>query len=115
MNSALRVPWLARQTLDSLCYSLPNVTKWLPALIRVNFRVNLCGIYTKAIIPLSGGGSRRSTTESPPHKSISNRVVRICGFYVYLWSGDAMVWLARWTSDLEVSGSSLVSAVMLFP
>ena len=34
--------------------------------------------------------------------------VKMCG-------GAAVWWLARWTSDLEVGGSSLVSAVMLFP
>ena len=31
-------------------------------------------------------------------------------------SGGAVVqWLAHWTSNLEVGGSSLVTAVMLFP
>ena len=29
--------------------------------------------------------------------------------------GAVVTWLARWTSDLKVGGSSLVTAVVLFP
>ena len=31
------------------------------------------------------------------------------------FGGVVVWWLARWTFDLEVGGSSLVPAVMLFP
>ena len=29
--------------------------------------------------------------------------------------GAVVLWLARWTSDLEVGSSSLVTAIVLFP
>ena len=37
MNSALSALWLAIQTRDSMCCSPPSKTKWLLALLRVNF------------------------------------------------------------------------------
>ena len=36
-------------------------------------------------------------------------------YFMMMCGGTVVYWLVHWTSDLEVGGSSLVSAVVLFP